>query len=220
MNIPFTIDQFFEIIREYNTSIFPMQVFLNILALTSLILAILKSNYTNIFISITLGFFWLWMGIVYHFIFFTKINPAATVFAIIFVLQGLIFNYYGAVKNKLNFDFRRNWIGVIGLIFIIYALLVYPILGILFGHTYPDNPTFGLPCPTTIFTFGILLWTIKKVPIYFVIIPFLWSIIGLSAVINIRVYEDFGLIVAGVIGLILLIVNNKKLSHQNAIQKN
>jgi hypothetical protein len=83
MNIPFTIDQFFEIIREYNTSIFPMQIILNLLALVSIILAIIKSNYTNKFISITLGFFWLWMGIVYHFIFFTKINPAAFVFAIL-----------------------------------------------------------------------------------------------------------------------------------------
>ena len=213
MNIPFTIDQFFEIIREYNTSIFPMQIILNLLALVSIILAIIKSNYTNKFISITLGFFWLWMGIVYHFIFFTKINPAAFVFAIFFVLQGIIFIYYGAVKNRISFGFRKDWIGMVGLLFIIYALLIYPVLGILFGHTYPDNPTFGLPCPTTIFTFGILLWTMKKVRIYLVIIPFLWSIIGLSAAINMRVYEDFGLIVAGVIGLILLIISNKKLSH-------
>ena len=213
MNIPFTIDQFFEIIREYNTSIFPMQIILNLLALVSIILAIIKSNYTNKFISITLGFFWLWMGIVYHFIFFTKINPAAFVFAIFFVLQGIIFIYYGAVKNRISFGFRKDWIGMVGLLFIIYALLIYPVLGILLGHTYPDNPTFGLPCPTTIFTFGILLWTMKKVRIYLVIIPFLWSIIGLSAAINMRVYEDFGLIVAGVIGLILLIISNKKLSH-------
>ena len=213
MNIPFTIDQFFEIIREYNTSIFPMQIILNLLALVSIILAIIKSNYTNKFISITLGFFWLWMGIVYHFIFFTKINPAAFVFAIFFVLQGIIFIYYGAVKNRISFGFRKDWIGMVGLLFIIYALLIYPVLGILFGHTYPDNPTFGLPCPTTIFTFGILLWTMKKVPIYLVIIPFLWSIIGLSAAINMRVYEDFGLIVAGVVGLILLTISNKKLSH-------
>ena len=217
MNIPFTIDQFFEIIREYNTSIFPMQIVLNILALTSIILAIIRRNYSNKFISITLGFFWFWMGIVYHFIFFTKINPAAFVFALFFVLQGIIFIYYGAIKNRLSFGFRKDWIGMIGLLFIIYALLIYPILGILFGHTYPDNPTFGLPCPTTIFTFGVLLWTIKRVPFYFVIVPFLWSIIGLSAAINLRVYEDFGLIVAGVIGLILLIINNKKFNQQITI---
>ena len=217
MNIPFTIDQFFQIIREYNTSIFPMQIVLNILALTSIILAIIRRNYSNKFISITLGFFWLWMGIVYHFIFFTKINPAAFVFALFFVLQGIIFIYYGAIKNRLSLGFRKDWIGMVGLLFIIYALLVYPILGILFGHTYPDNPTFGLPCPTTIFTFGVLLWTIKRVPFYFVIVPFLWSIIGLSAAINLRVYEDFGLIVAGVIGLILLIINNKKINQQITI---
>ena len=217
MNVPFTVDQFFAIIREYNTSIFPMQIVLNLLALASIVLAIIKSDYTNKFISFTLGLFWLWMGIVYHFIFFTNINPAAFIFALFFVLQAIIFIYYGAAKNILSFGFRKDWIGIVGLLFIIYALLIYPILGILFGHIYPNSPTFGLPCPTTIFTFGILLWTLKKVAIYFVIIPFLWSIIGLSAAINIKVYEDFGLIVAGVIGLILLIINNKKFNQQITI---
>jgi hypothetical protein len=213
MNIPFTIDQFFQILRQYNISVFPMQIVLNLLALSAVILALKKKKYSDKYISITLGFLWLWMGIIYHYVFFTKINPAANIFAIFFVLQGLIFIYFGAVKDKLSFGFKKDWIGTIGLVFIIYALIIYPLLGILFGHTYPDNPTFGLPCPTTIFTFGMLLLALKKVPIYFVAIPFLWAIIGLSAAINIRVYEDFGLIVSGVMGLILILINNKKLNY-------
>jgi len=213
MNMPFTIDQFFQILRQYNISVFPMQIVLNLFALSVVILAVRKSKYFDKYISITLGLLWLWMGIVYHFIFFTKINPAANIFAIFFVLQGLIFIYFGGLNDKLEFGFKKDWIGVIGIVFIVYALIIYPILGTLFGHTYPDNPTFGLPCPTTIFTFGMLLLTIKKVPFYFVVIPFLWAIIGLSAAINIRVYEDFGLIISGVIGLILILINNKTLKH-------
>jgi hypothetical protein len=190
-----------------------MQIVLNLFALSVVILAIKRKKYSDIYISIALGLLWLWMGIVYHYIFFTKINPAANIFAIFFVLQGLIFIYFGGINEKLKFGFKKDWIGAIGLVFIIYALLIYPILGILFGHTYPDNPTFGLPCPTTIFTFGMLLLTIEKVKIYFIVIPFLWAIIGLSAAINIKVYEDFGLIIAGVIGVTLILINNKKLKN-------
>jgi hypothetical protein len=69
---------------------------------------------------------------------------------------------------------------------------------------------FGVaPCPTTIFTFGILLWTIKKVPAYLLVIPFLWSIVGISAAINLRVPQDYGLVVAGFLGTILILIQNR-----------
>jgi hypothetical protein len=212
MNLPFTTDQFFDVLRQYNTTVFPMQVVLNVLALAVIYFAIRRKKFSDQFISCSLGFLWLWIGIAYHFAFFTEINPAANLFAVFFVIQGLIFIYFGTIKGGLKFKFRSDWTGAVGLVFIIYALIIYPILGIVLGHTYPDNPTFGLPCPTTIFTFGILLWTIKKVAVYFLIIPLLWSILGLSAAINIRVYEDFGLIIAGVIGFILVLKSNKKMS--------
>lgn len=217
MNIPFTISQFFEVIKDYNLSVFPIQIILYIFALAIIFFSIKKKPFSDKFISLTLGFFWLWMGIVYHYMFFTRINSAAYLFAIFFILQGLIFIYFGAFREKLNFDFNMQWTEIIGLLIIFYALIIYPILGFIFGRTYPLNLTFGLPCPTTIFTFGILLWTVGKVPIYFIIIPFLWSIIGLSAAINLRVYEDLGLIVAGVTTMVLVLINNRKIKERKHI---
>jgi hypothetical protein len=90
-------------------------------------------------------------------------------------------------------------------------MIIYPLLGISLGHTYPRSPMFGVtPCPATIFTFGMLLWTTKPVPVYLLIIPLLWSIIGMSAAVSLRVYEDFGLVVAGVLGTILILLKNRK----------
>ena len=94
----------------------------------------------------------------------------------------------------------------------LYALIIYPILGYLFGHKYPYSPTFGLPCPTTIFTFGILLFVNKKIPVLVLIIPLLWSIIGFGAALNLSIYEDYGLLIAGILGFILLVVSNKNYS--------
>ena len=71
------------------------------------------------------------------------------------------------------------------------------------GHVYPQTPTFGLPCPTVIFTFGILLFSITRVRWYVMFIPFLWSLIGFSAAFNLGLEEDYFLVFAGVIAMIL-----------------
>ncbi|WKZ69329.1 MAG: DUF6064 family protein [Melioribacteraceae bacterium] len=207
--MPFTIEQFLDTMELYNKSIWPLQIAFNTLALIMIFFLFKNSTTGNKFISASLGFFWLWMGIVYHLVFFTQINNAAYGFGIIFIIQGLLFLYFGLIKVDLQFSLRKDWLGILSGIFILYALLIYPILGHYFGHTFPRNPTFGLPCPTTIFTFGLLLFTIKRVPWYLIIIPFIWSLIGTSAAINLTIYEDFGLGIIGVIGFVVLLLTNK-----------
>jgi len=70
---------------------------------------------------------------------------------------------------------------------------------------------FGVaPCPTTIFTFGILLWAIESVPAFLLVIPLIWSVVGMSAAVNLRVPQDYGLVVAGVFGTVLILVQNRK----------
>ena len=92
---------------------------------------------------------------------------------------------------------------------ILYALIVYPFLGYFLGHRYPYSPTFGLPCPTTIFTFGILLTANRKVPVLVLIIPVIWSVIGFFAAISFGILEDTGLLVSGILAAILILRNNK-----------
>ncbi len=128
-------------------------------------------------------------------------------------MQGLIFLYSGVIKNGLSFHYQTNVYSITGGIFILYAPLIYPLLGYAFGHSYPQSPVFGVaPRPTTIFTFGLLLWTVKKVPFYVWIIPLLWSLIGFSAAVNLGVKEDFGLFVAGIVGSLLLYGRNRRKS--------
>jgi hypothetical protein len=48
------------------------------------------------------------------------------------------------------------------------------------------------------------------VPVYLLVIPFLWSIIGGSAALNLRVPPDYGLVVTGVLGTPLILIQNRK----------
>ena len=152
------------------------------------------------------------MGIVYHIIFFTTINKAAYLFGGLFIIQGILFLLFGVFQNKLSFNFKKDKYGITGISLIVFALILYPILGYFFGHIYPSSPTFGLPCPTTIFTFGLVLMNIKKCPIIILIITFVWSVIGFMAAFQFGIMEDTGLIVASLITACLLIYRNKILS--------
>jgi hypothetical protein len=98
-----------------------------------------------------------------------------------------------------------------GSVFLVYALIVYPALGYWFGHRYPAAPTFGLPCSTRIFTFGMLLWTNRRVPLYLLPIPLAWLFIGFWAAVSLGMTEDFGLLAAGLIGALLIILRDNSL---------
>ena len=148
------------------------------------------------------------MGIVYHWVFFSSINPAAKIFGVMFFIQGILFIYDGVIKNKLSFLFQKTLYSYLGLVFILFGMVIYPLLGYFLGHLYPSSPTFGLPCPTTIFTFGVFLLA-NKLPKYVVIIPFIWAIIGFMAAVSVGVKEDTSLLIVGIIGFLLIMFRRK-----------
>jgi hypothetical protein len=210
MNLPFNTEQFLDVFGVYNLAVWPMQILFVFLALTAIFLSIYKTNFSDITITIILLSYWLWIGVVYHFIFFTRINGAAFIFAILFVIQSMLFFYYGIIKRSLHFQFSNNIRGVTAIIIFIYALIFYPLLGYAFGHHYPRTPTFGLPCPTTIFTFGMLLLLEGKVPKFLFVIPIIWALIGFTAALKLGIIQDIGLIIAAAATVLLFLEKREK----------
>ena len=123
MNTPFTMEQFFGVFAQYNTTVWPTQVLIYLLALVALFLAIRKTSYADRTISAILALFWLWMGVVYHLIFFTAINPLAYAFGGLFILQGLLLLVSGTFRRKLSFGPAPDVYGWAGGFFILYGLL-------------------------------------------------------------------------------------------------
>lgn len=208
MNLPFTIDEFLEVFRKYNLSVFPMQLLFYLFGAMALYCSIKKSRLSDKIILLILSFLWLWTGIVYHLLHFSWINKAAYLFGVLNIVQAGLFYFFGIHRGKITFDVKEDVCGVAGGLLILYALLVYPVFGHQLGHQYPSSPTFGVPCPTTIFTFGILLWSENKVPLVVLIIPFLWSLIGATAAIYLGMLEDLGLFLSALITAFLLYSRN------------
>ena len=191
MNLPFTKDAFFEIFASYNNAIFPIQYFLIIVALLPIFIIFKRLNRYYFVVPVTLSFLWAWMGVVYHIVFFSQINPVAILFGAGFIMESALFIYAGFIKKHLSFSNPTVGNLYMSLAFFIYAFLIYPIITIKTGHPYPSLPTFGLPCPTTIYTFGIFLLTdLKKLPMYLLVIPTLWVLIGSTATLKFGVLAD------------------------------
>jgi hypothetical protein len=205
MMLPFSRAEFFTVFARYNESVWPAQAVLYALAIIVVVLALRRSVAASRGTPAVLAVLWLWMGIVYHAGFFADINPVALVFAVIFIVQSVLFAVLAVRPKAGAFQPRRDLAGWAGGVLVVLGLLIYPILSVAAGHHYPAQPTFGLPCPTTIFTLGMLLWAIDTIPWPVLIIPVLWAAIGTVAAIQLGVSEDLSLAFSVTVVAVVLI---------------
>jgi len=200
--LPFTTEEFLQVFASYNHGIYPLQGALLLLALAAVLLALKPNHFSNSAIGAILSILWLWIGIVYHLFFFTRINGAAHLFAVLCVAQAMILFFSAIIIKRLKFQPKLDLTGAVGAVLVVYALIIYPVLNYLLGHAYPRAPTFGTPCPTTIFTLGLLLWA--RPPLFIFIGPLIWSFIGFTAALMLGITEDFALPVAGLLAMALI----------------
>jgi hypothetical protein len=204
MNLPFTQRQFFEVFSSYNEDVMPLQIGLFLLGLSAFLALAVRRPDSDRVISAILAGLWAWMGIVYHLMYFREINPAASVFGAAFLGAAAIFAWTGVVRRRLVFDCESRARRITGHALIAYALVGYPLLSAMLGRAFPELPTFGLPCPTTIFTLGMLAFLSAPFPRYVFAIPIAWALVGSQAALLLGVYEDLGLLVAALAGIWLV----------------
>src|SRR5688572_19979690 len=179
MQLPFTPDQFFSVLAEYNQSFWVVVIVMWFATLAVLLLAWRDPGRWTAMLSFFLGTLWLWNAVAYHAFLFTRINPAAWLFSAMFAVQALLFLHAGLQGNP-HYLSGNGASRSLGLALAAYSLL-YPFLTMAFGHDYPATPTFGLPCPTVILTIGLLLTTGEPIRSRLTAIPILWGFIGGSA---------------------------------------
>lgn len=209
MNAILTLEQLLSTFERYNLAIWPVQVAAYVLGTVAIFLTLKRSRYSSRIIFGILASLWLWTGVVFFLRYFAQAYTPAYVFGVLFVVQGIVF-LANIVKPRVSFGFEGNLYSVVGIVFIAYALIGYPVFGYFLGHRYPESPAFGLtPCPLTVFTFGLLLLTDKKVPWPLLIIPLLWAIGGVMPV-SVGILEDIGLVITGVVGTAMLLCRDRR----------
>ena len=181
-----------------------MQLPLLALGVLAVVLLVMQRSYASVGISAILTVLWVWQALAYHLAFFTVINPLAYMFAAVFLAGAAVFGWQGVTHSRLVFKPTSGWRALVGWGLMIFAGFIYPAWTYLAGHRYPAFPTFGLPCPTTLFTIGLLAFLVKPYPRSVFVVPVLWCFLGSQAAFLFDVQADLGLVVAGVLGLIFI----------------
>lgn len=203
--LPFSVEQFFGVFRLYNTLVWPAQIFLLLLAILAIALIALRRSWSSLAVSAILALLWVWLGVAYHLAFFAAINPLAYGFAALSIVGGSVFAWQGVVRRRLEFAFAKSLRAAIGVTLLAFALVAYPLWATHTGHPYPELPTFGLPCPTTIFTIGLLALASGPSLRAVLAVPILWSVVGSQAAFLLDVQSDLGLLIAGLVAIALFV---------------
>ena len=200
--MPFTTEQFFAVFAAYNQAIWPLQVAAYLAGLLAVALLWRPSRGATRAVAAVLALMWAVNGIGYHWTWFAPVNPAARLFAAAFVTEAVLLALAPRLFRDLRFSVRADARSGLGLALVAYAMALYPALGALAGHAWPAVPVFGVaPCPTAIFTIGMLLLAPWRAARWLLIVPVLWSGLGGSAAVLLGVPQDFGLIAAGLAAL-------------------
>ena len=89
MQLPFTTEQFFDLFVAYNHAMWPAVVALWIASTVVVALRLSAPQLRDRWVSALLVGHWAWSALAYHVAFFTRINPAAWLFAVLFLAQAV-----------------------------------------------------------------------------------------------------------------------------------
>ena len=210
--VPFSRDVFLGLFERYNAAVWPGHLVAYAVAVLILLSAVRQQRGNGPLIAAALAAAWVWSGIVFHMTHFATLVWAAWAFGAAFVLQGLLFLVSGVLRDRLAFRFEGGIAGWAGLGLAVFAMAGYPVVGVLAGQSLAQTAPFGLaPCPTAIFTLGILLLAEPPVPLHLLVIPVLWAVVGGAIGWVLDMPRDLALPIAAVLAAVLAGANNRRL---------
>lgn len=193
-------------IGVYNEAVFPMQIITIVVAVVLTYLLFIKPGpKINKMMKVYLSFTFAWNGIIF-FLMFGKDLPGTILGAPLCIVVAVLF-IWDIFADKIQFRLAKaNWQKYLTILLVFCALL-YPFIGLAFGHYYPKTCTFGTtPCPTTVFTLALLAASIPEVDKKIYILLLLWALPAFGKCFGaLDIYEDCILFWTGIYALVMLI---------------
>jgi Family of unknown function (DUF6064) len=194
------LNQFLAAFGRADTTAWSMQIVSYAAAVAIAGLALWPARrWSSPLICVLAAAYFAWIGIGY----FAWLTPGiglSGVWAAMFTLQAVLLVVAGVVRRDLVIRPRWDLSSGLGAVFIGYALIGYPLVGVLGGHVLRVVPVFGVsPCATVAFFFGLLLWAIPPAPKYLLLVPLAWALTAAPPNMATGVEADYGMLVAAVI---------------------
>jgi len=199
------LSQFLATFGRANAAAWPMQIVWYLAAVAMTGLALRPVRHSSQLICALAAAYFAWIGIAY----FAWLMPGmhySWLWATVFTFQAVLLLVAGIVRSDLVFRPGRNLASGLGAVFIAYALVGYPLVGLAGGHPLRTLPLLGVsPCATVVFFFGLLLWARPPAPKYVLLVPLAWALGAAPPDLARGVTADYGMLAAALItaGLII-----------------
>lgn len=194
----FSLETYYRLFERYNVAIWPAQI--AALGLGAAIVGFLRPGAgprRGRFIVGILAAGWLWTAIAFHATRYATIHRGAVYFACAFGLEALLLVWAGVLRGRLTFERRGA-----GLAIFLFALLVSPLIGTLFGRGWRQAEVFGIaPDPTAIGTLGILLLTAGRARWELTVIPVLWCAFSGATLLAMGTPAGWVMVAAGAVAV-------------------
>jgi hypothetical protein len=204
------LNEFLAAFDHANAVIWPMPVLWYVVALAMIELALLPTANSSRVVCLLAAAYLGWIGIAYFAVLVSHMSLAG-VWAVLFVAQGALLVFAGVARQDLVIRPGGDLSSLLGAFWIVYALAVYPVVGLLGGHPLGTLPLFGLaPCPTVIYCFGLLLWARPPLPRYLLLLPLAWSLVNAPPALGTGIVADWGMVLAAVTTTGLIIWRDRR----------
>ena len=194
------LNQFLAAFGRADTTAWPMQIVWYLAAVAMIGLALWSARrWSSPLICALAAAYFAWIGIGY----FAWLSPGiglSGVWATVFAVQAVLLLVAGIARRDLVIHPRWDLSSGVGAVFIAYALIGYPLAGVLGGHALRLVPLFGVsPCATVTFFFGLLLWAVPPTPKYLLLVPLAWALNAAPPNMATGVAADYGMLAAALI---------------------
>ncbi|MET0100291.1 MAG: DUF6064 family protein [Sedimenticola sp.] len=173
----FSPDTYFRLYELNNMALWPLQPFLPVVAFAVLGLSRYGSGMSRRVGLLLLALSWAAVGWWFLYQHYAQINTAAPWYAAAFAIEALLIA--GPGFGGTLAAVRPAYPVLPGLMLFLYALVVHPLIGPLFGRPWSGIELFGAaPDPTAMATLGILLMMGGKMARLLSLIPLAWCLVS------------------------------------------
>jgi len=184
---------YWRLFELHNQALWPAQSVAIALGAAILFFVFRPQPWSGRVVTLAMAFAWLFVAWAYHWNAYATINWAARYAALLFAAEAVLFLWFGAVRNKLEFAMRRNPRSVLRIALVIYAIFLHPLVPLTGGRALASAEVFGLtPDPTAIATLGLLgLSGGGSRVLLLLLVPMAWCLVSWATLTTMGAWEGW-----------------------------
>ena len=149
--------------------------------------------------KVYLATIYLWVAVVYYFV-CCRERDYNEVMALYWALLAAIW-VWDLATGYTTFE-RSHKYDLVACV-LLTTSFVYPLISLARGLTFPMITSPVMPCSVSVFTIGLLLFFVRRVNLFLVLLLCHWALIGLTKAGSFHIPEDFVLVATAIPGLYL-----------------